>query len=251
MEGINTRNDVFGTDADPVIITLGPKYGTHPDWPPYTHKISMEFELEHGTPMLAPIDMVFIGFSNRNAKQRTRGEQVDAPYNDLMLCFESASPDWPGMIICVYHLVSSPLLRGHNVDPECGECEEWGDRTQAQGHLYFDTNDFEIDNEGNADKCEALIGRTVRRGEVIGYAGSVGEHAMASFCFKVLHTTENPTVTSGNRYLHWVQPGTFFYWKCYTPDADFPSGVLAYPFECGGYQLPATQQEVDFKYEAD
>lgn len=251
MEGINTHTHIFGTDADPDIITLGPKYGTNPDWPPYSNKYGMEFELEHGEPVLAPIDMVLIGFSNRNAKQRTRGEQIDTPYDDLLLCFESASPDWPGMIICVYHLVSSPLLLGHNQNPDCGECEEWGDRTQAQGHLYFDTNDYEFSNEGEADKCEALIGRTVKRGEVIGYAGSVGTHSMASFCFKVSHTTENPTVTRGNRYLHWVQPGTFFYWKCYSLDTDFPSGVLAYPFECGGYQLPAEQRGVDFKYEID
>src|SRR4030042_178076 len=60
MEGINTHNHVFGTDADPDIITLGPKYGTNPDWPPYPNKYGMEFELEHGTPVLAPIDMVLM-----------------------------------------------------------------------------------------------------------------------------------------------------------------------------------------------
>ncbi len=45
-----------------------------------------------------------------------------------------------------------------------------------------------------------------------------------------------------------VQPGAFFYWKCYGPDANFPSGVLAYPFECEGYQLSAEQYDVNFKY---
>jgi hypothetical protein len=98
--------------------------------------------------------------------------------------------------------------------------------------------------------CEALIGYTVKRGELIGFAGSVGTHSFADFCFKVSDTSENPTVQRGNRYLHWVQPGSFFYWKCYSPDADFPSGVLAYPFECDGYQLPAEQHDVNFKYTA-
>jgi hypothetical protein len=72
MEGINTHSQVFGTDADPNIITLGPKLGTNPDWPPYLNKFGMEFELDHGTPVLAPVDMVLVGFSNRNASYRIR-----------------------------------------------------------------------------------------------------------------------------------------------------------------------------------
>ena len=248
MEGINTHTHVFGTGADPNIITLGPKVGSHPDWEPYHNKYGMEFELNHGTPVLAPIDMVLVGFSNKNANYRIQSGQKQTPYNDLMLCFESASPDWPGMIIVVYHLLSSPLLLGHNQDPDCGECEEWGSTVQAQGHLFYDINEHIYPENSNARSCDALIGHTVKRGELIGFAGSVGTHSMASFCFKVPHTSENPTVQKGNRYLHWVQPGSFFYWKCYSPDAKFPSGVLAYPFECEGYQLPAEQYDVNFKY---
>jgi hypothetical protein len=71
---------------------------------------------------------------------------------------------------------------------------------------------------------------------------------MAPFCFKVSDTSINPTVIKGNRYLHWVQPSSFFYWKSYRPDAIFPRGVLAYPFETDGYQLPAEQHDVNFKY---
>ena len=248
MEGINTHSHVFGTGADPDIITLGPGLGSNPDWTPYPNKYSMEFELPHGTPVLAPLDMTLIGFSNRNAGYRIQSGQKHAPFNDLMLCFESASPDWPGMIIIVYHLYTSPLLPGHYQDPDCGECEEWGDRTQAEGHLYFDFNDFVTSGEGNAGSCAALIGYTVKRGGLIGFAGSVGDHSMASFGFKVSHTSENATVRRGNRYLHWVQPSSFFYWKCYSPDAIFPGGVLAYPFECDGYQLPTEQYDVNFKY---
>ncbi|MFC2038388.1 hypothetical protein ACFLUG_01265 [Chloroflexota bacterium] len=248
MEGINTHNQVFGTDADPDIITLGPKLGTNPDWEPYLNKTSMEFELDHGTPVLAPLDMVLVGFNNRNAEYRTRDDQKDAPYNDLELCFESTSPDWPGMIICVYHLSDSPLLPGHNLNPDCGEVEEWGSTTQVQGRLYYDFGDYNLPGMGNAGSCEALIGQSVKRGQLIGFAGSVGSHSMAAFRFKVSHTSENPTVRKGNRNLHWVQPGTFFYWKCYSPGADFPGGVLAYPFECEGYRLPAEQHDLDFKY---
>jgi hypothetical protein len=250
MECINTHTQVFGTGADPDIITLGPKTGSHPDWPPYPNKYSVEFELPHGTPVLAPVDMVLVGFSNKNAEYRIQSGIKHAPFNDLMLCFESASPDWPGLIVIVYHLLSSPLLIGHNQNPDCGECEEWGDLEQAEGRLFFDTNEQTVSEKGNASSCEALIGYTVKRGELIGFAGSVGDHSMASFGFKVSHTSENPTVIKGNRYLHWVQPDAFFYWKCYSLDTVFPSGVLAYPFECDDYTLPVEQHNVNFKYTA-
>ena len=250
MAGINTHTEVYGTDADPNLITLGPKLGTHPDWKTYAGKRGMEFELPHGTPILAPIDMVLVGFSNNSAEYRIQEGTKFTPFDDLLLCFESASPDWPGMIIVIYHLYSSPLLPGHLQNPECSRCEEWGSSIQAQGHLFFEYTDDVVPGKGNTSACEALIGYTVKRGELIGFAGSVGTHSMAPFCFKVSDTSENPTVQKGNRYLHWVQPGSFFYWKSYSPDANFPSGVLAYPFECDGYQLPIEQHDVNFKYTA-
>ena len=92
------------------------------------------------------------------------------------------------------------------------------------------------------------MGRLVKRGEVIGYAGSVGNHSMAPFRFKVQDTSVNPNVGLGDKHLHWVQPGSFFYWKCYSPEADYPSGVLAYPFACEEYQLPPEQIDMNFKY---
>jgi len=251
MEGINTQTQVFGAGADPNIITLGPRVGSHPDWTPYPNKYGMEFVLDYATPVLAPIDMVLVGFSNRNANYRIQSGEKVSPFDDLMLCFESASPDWPGMIIVVYHLFTSPLLLGHNQNPDCGECEEWGSRVQQQGRLFFDVNDIVSPEKGNASSCDALLGYTVKRGELIGFAGSVGIYSSVSFCFKVSHTSENPTVKKGNRYLHWVQPSSFFYWKCYGPHADFPGGVLAYPFECEGYQLPVEQHDIDFKYTAN
>jgi hypothetical protein len=101
MVGINTHMEVYGTDADPNIITLGPKLGSHPNYKTYPGKRGMEFELKHGTPLLAPIDMVLIGFSDASANYRIQEGQKNTPFNDLMLWFESASPDWPGMIIFV------------------------------------------------------------------------------------------------------------------------------------------------------
>lgn len=249
MEGINTHPEVYGTGADPNIITLGPKLGAHPDYPTYPAKHGMEFELAHGTPVLAPVDMIFAGFQNNNAKYDISDDgQKITPANDLMLVFESASPEWPGMLIKTYHLYSSPLLRGHYQNPDCGESENPGLSVQTKGHLAAAYGDGITVVKGNVSACEPLLGFKVKRGELIGYAGSVGTHSMAPFCFKVSDTSISPIVKEGNKYLHWVQPSAFFYWKCYSPDADFPSGVLAYPFECDGYHLPAEQRDVNFKY---
>lgn len=252
LDGINTHTDVYGTGADPNIITLGPKAGGATRGEPYPNKTSMEFELSHGAPVLAPVDMALVGFDNRNADHRTGPDgQKQTPFNDLELCFESVSPDWPGMIICAYHLSTSPLLLGHDQNPGCGKVEEWRGTFQSKGDIFFEFDDYSSREEGNAGSCDALIGRPVARGELIGFAGSAGTHSMAPFRFKVPHTSENPTVQRGNRYLHWVQPGSFFYWKCFSPEAEFPSGVLAYPFECDGYQVPANQADVDFKFPSD
>ncbi len=249
MESINTHTHIFGTGADPEMITLGPKVGGHLDWEPYPNKTSMEFELDHGVAVLAPIDMVLVGFNNRNAAYRLRSDgNKQAPYNDLELCFASASADWPEMIVCSYHLVSSPLLRGHNQDPNCGEVEEWPGDIQAQGRIFYAFDEVVLAENNAASSCDALIGYSVKRGELIGFAGSVGSHSMAPFRFKVSGASENPIVRRGNRYLHWVQPGSFFYWKCHQPDAISPSGVLAYPFECDGFQLSADQHDVNYKY---
>ncbi|MFH0830128.1 MAG: hypothetical protein V1887_03130 [Candidatus Aenigmatarchaeota archaeon] len=242
MEGANTHPEVYGTGADPNIITLGPKTGAHPDWPTYPNKLGMEFELQRGTPVLAPIDMVLVGVNNRGAAYRIQNGEKVSPFDDLGLYFESASPDWPNMIIFTYHLMSSPLVLKDNQS----DVQEWGTVLRAQGHLFYDVSDYMAPE--NAVSCDAMIGRLVRRGELIGFAGSVGNHSMAPFCFKVSSASENPTIQNGNRYLHWVQPSSFFYWKCYSSDADFPGGVLAYPFECDGYQLPAEQRDVNFKY---
>lgn len=267
MDGINTHTEVFGTDSDPKMITLGPQLGSHPELPAYDTHHGLVFELKiHGTPVIAPIDMTLVGFQN-NSSYRTDGQNI-TPMDDLVLFFESTSPDWPGMIIFVYHLSSSPLLLGQNIDPACSAVEEpRGENIQALGHLYMGMRDYVSDDKNNASACKALIGYTVKRGELIGFAGTVpnsngiGTHSFVDIGFKVSDASENPFFglkgsdisgerqdKTGNRYLHWVQPSTFFYWKSYSPDTNFPSGVLAYPFEADGYRLPAEQHDVNFKY---
>ena len=193
--------------------------------------------------------MTLIGFQNNSVKEGTGADgKKYSPFNDVVLYFESASPDWPGMVMVAYHLYSSPLLLGHYQNPECGDVEVGSKNAPAEGYLFFPYDDYVTPSKGNVETCQALIGRKVKRGELIGYAGNVGEHSFASFCFKVSDKSINPTVKKGNRNLHWVQPALFFYWKSYSPNASIPSGVLTYPFEIDGYQLPAEQHDVNFKY---
>ncbi len=246
MEGINTHTELYGTGADPDIITLGPKVGGHPGWKSYQHKPGMSFEAyKGGSPVLAPFDMVLVGF--RDTSTQIVSGKTSAHSDDVKLFFESASPDWPGVYLTVYHLLTSPLLTGHT------------QRTSndlmappAQGYQLFWDGNYTVSPTSNAASYGALIGYKVKRGELIGFAGTVpagvGTHSFADFYFDVPDTSINPNIKNGNKNLHLVQPGSFFYWQSYSPDAIFPSGVLAYPFEIDGYQLPAEQRDVNFKY---
>lgn len=247
MEDVNSHQEVYGTGADPNIITLGPKTGARPEWEPYPNKHSVDFELDSKTPILAPIDMELIGVINNGAVYKIENGEKITPFDDLTLFFKSANTDWPEMIVEVYHLRNSPLV----FKDSQSEVEEWGTDKflRAEGHLFYEFDDYPAPK--NAISPNAMIGRLVRRGELIGFAGNVGSHSMASFGFKVLHASKNPTVKRGNQYLHWVQPSSFFYWKCYGPNADFSGGILAYPFECNGYKLPIKQHNVNFKYSKD
>ena len=246
MAGINSHTEYDGTGADPNIITLGPKVGGRPGFPTYEHKPGMSFEAyNRGSPVLAPFDMVLVGF--RDSSQNVPGGLAD----DVKLFFLSASPDWPGVYMTVYHLLNSPLLTGHtqstNNDPSA---------LPAQGFQLFWDGNYTVEPTGDAASYGALIGYKVKRGELIGFAGTVpvpdgvASHSFADFYFDVPDISVNPNIKTGDIHLHLVQPGAFFYWKSYSPDAIFPSGVLAYPFECDGYQLPAEQHDVNFKYTA-
>ena len=248
MDGINTHTESYGTGADPNIITLGPKVGGHPGWEPYRHKPGMSFEAyTDGSPVLAPFDMVLVGFRDTST-QLVSGE-TSAHSDDVKLFFESASPDWPGAYLTVYHLLTSPLLTGHTQRASNDLMAP-----PAQGYQIFWDGNYTISPTGNATSYGALIGYKVKRGELIGFAGTVpapdnvGTHSFADFYFDVPDTSVNPNIQNGNAHLHLVQPGSFFYWKSYSPNADFPSGVLAYPFETDGYKLPAEQRDVNYKY---
>ena len=249
MEGINTHTELYSNiGADQNMITLGPKVDSYSRKIAYLGKFGFEFELDTHAPLLASMDMTFTGFQNNSIEYKIENGQRVAPVNDLMLSFESDSPDWPGVVIVLYHVYTSPLVPGHYQNPNCGDIEIGSNKLQSEGHIFFAYDDYTVSPNNNAESCRALIGHKVKRGELIGYAGNVGENSFASFCFKVPDKSINPTVKSGNRNLHWVQPASFFYWKSYSPDVDFPSGVLAYPFEIDGYQLPAEQRDVNFKY---
>ena len=130
MSGINEMHKVllkknskirFGTHADPKVITLGPKKGGKPGFKPYKGKHSLDIDMPLDTPILAPIDMTFIGFKNNSAEKNKK----DKPFDDLEMCFESDSEDWPGMIVCFYHLRTSALMKGHLVNDECSRIKNY------------------------------------------------------------------------------------------------------------------------------
>jgi len=249
LNNINSESHRYGTGADPNFVTLGPKIG-YPSWSPYAGKTSINFIVSHAAPILAPTHMMLVGYKNRSAKYRTREEIRQSPYNDLELCFRSIDSDWPEMVTCAYHLMTSPLLTGHGINPGCIEDDEWGTSgsRQTEGWIFYETNDAFSKATASSSECGGLLGKTVARGDVIGYSGSIGTHAQSPFRFKVPDASKNPLVEQGDKHLHWVQPSSFFFWKCYGPDVRFPPGVLAYPFECGGYKLPSPQSDSNFKY---
>lgn len=242
MTGINSHHDRllsedsiirFGTQADPATVTLGPTDGGYPDWPPYDGKHSLNIKMPLQTAVLAPLDVRFVGLKNRSAEYRQDdpNDQHQSPFDDLMLCFESASDDWPGMVFCAYHLYTSPLLPGHLQHEDCGIQEKWDGGGAEAGRIYYLDNSTDQQRR-NPESCAPLLGAVVQRGGVIGYSGTVGDNPHTGFMFKVRAEGKNPLTEQGDPYLHWVQPKVFFYWQCYTDDAAFQPGVLAYPFDC-------------------
>ncbi len=215
----------------------------------YTGKTGVNFEIGLGKPILAPTDARFIGFNNRNSDFRNGMDgTLQVPFDDLELCFESISSDWPGLIFCFYHLQNSPLLLGINKSPLCSNAKEWPGPMRADGWQFYTENDYAVPTGSAATSCQALLGREVKRGDVIAYSGTVGSHSQAPIKMKVPDKSINPTVKSGDRNLHWVQGDVFFYWKCFGKDVQFEQGVLAYPWECNGYAVPVEEQSVNFKY---
>ncbi|TRZ54293.1 MAG: hypothetical protein D4S00_09250 [Streptomycetaceae bacterium] len=250
MVGINDQHWLFSGGMDPNSVTLGPKTGTHPEFGSYDGKSGVNFEIGFGLPILAPIDARFIGFNNRNADYRSADAlgPLRQPFDDLALCFESTGLDWPGMIFCFYHLKNSPLLLGINKSPLCSNATEWPGPLRAEGWQFYTNNDGYTFGNSISASCQGLLGRTVKRGDVIAYSGTVGTHSQAPITMKVPDKSINPTIIKGDKNLHWVQGDAFFYWKCFAQDAIFEKGVLAYPWECGGYQAPREQRLVSFKY---
>lgn len=249
MVGINDQHGQFSGGMDPAYVTLGPKVGTHPEFGTYDTKNGVNFEIGYALPILAPIDAKFIGFNNRNSDFRNGMDgTLQAPFDDLALCFESTNSDWPGLIFCFYHLLNSPLLLGINTSPLCSNAKEWPGPLRAEGWQFFTNNDDNKIGDKTSASCQALLGRAVKRGDVLAYSGTVGTHSQAPITMKVPDKSINPTIIKGDRNLHWVQGDVFFYWKCFSKNSSFEKGVLAYPWECGGYKAPVEQRSVSFKY---
>ncbi len=250
MVGINDQHAQFTGGMDPNYVTLGPKTGTHPEMGSYDTKIGVNFEIAYGLPILAPIDARFISFNNRNSDYRAADNlgPLRQPFDDLDLCFESTHADWPGLIFCFYHLKNSPLLLGIDKSALCSNAKEWPGPLRAEGWQFGTTGEGYLFGNSISASCQALLGRTLKRGDVIAYSGTVGTHSQAPITMKVPNEAINPTVTKGDKNLHWVQGDVFFYWKCFSKDAVFEKGVLTYPWECGGYQAPREQRSVSFKY---
>lgn len=256
MKGINTQQFLWGGGMDPAFVTLGPKLGVQGDSGAYSTKSGVNYEIGAGIPILAPIDSRFISFNNRNSDYTIKSDAksviqgaLNTPFNDLELCFESTSSDWPGLIYCFYHLGNTPMLLGIDIEPLCSNAKEWPGTLRAEGWQFFTESDYAIVGNSVSASCGALLGREVKRGDVIGYSGMTGPFSQAPIRMKVPNKEINPTVKrTGNLNLHWVQGDAFFYWKCYAPDATFEQGVLAYPWECGGYKVPKEQSSMQFKY---
>jgi hypothetical protein len=249
MTGINTQQHLFSGGMDPEFVTLGPKEGLHPELGSYPGKIGVNYELPLNSPILAPLDSKFVGFNNRNSDARNGMDgTLQVPFDDLQLCFESTSKDWPGLSYCFYHLRNSPLLQGININKLCSNAKLWPGPLRAEGRQFYAENDGMQPRSTTSKSCKALLGKNIKRGSIIAYAGTVGSHSQAPITVKVRDSSINPTVINGDPFLHWVQSDVFFYWKCYSPKVIFELGVLAYPFECGGYKVPAVQRSLKFKY---
>eukprot|EP00614_Pseudopedinella_elastica_P007762 CAMPEP_0172598354 /NCGR_PEP_ID=MMETSP1068-20121228/18393_1 /TAXON_ID=35684 /ORGANISM="Pseudopedinella elastica, Strain CCMP716" /LENGTH=322 /DNA_ID=CAMNT_0013398197 /DNA_START=274 /DNA_END=1242 /DNA_ORIENTATION=- len=234
-----------GTDADSAMITYGPTEAFNPSSPTYPGSTSVTFEGVLHEPVLAPIRAKFIGWMNRNVLQRSRDDGiVQSPYNDLELCFESLEKaKWPQAIFCVYHLYTTPLLRGHlESNSDCWEQSTWGSmEQQGEGRTFYETTEMHIHDGGpRARACKALLGRTVEAGDVIGYSGRVDTHAMVPMRWKVKTDFKNPLQDSGDTcgdpYLQWTQPMRFLEFACSR------SARLA-PVEAAGTPLLDTESD--------
>ncbi len=101
---------MFGTPADPDMVTLGPKKDQRLESSPYKGKTSLNIKMPLSMPILAPLDLEFVGYKNRHAKMRKSSSgKVYQPFDDLELCFKSINRQIP-LVMCAYHLRSTPLL---------------------------------------------------------------------------------------------------------------------------------------------
>ena len=230
----------FGTPADSKMITLGPKKleNYFNNMPPYNGKTSINIKMPLGTKVIAPMDFKFIGYKNRNAEFRKTSQGILQPFDDLELCFHSIDQN-PSIIMCAYHLKSSPLLPKMFKNAKCNTRKDWdiGDASVSKaGIIFYETNTSKYSYSGpSGDTCGAVIGQTIKRGEIIGISGTVGNNPHTAFRFKVFNAKRNPLASTSKVYdvnYHWVQPTIFFDWACFKPNENFPAQMMTYPFHC-------------------
>ena len=230
----------FGTPADPKMITLGPKKLEQyfDEMPPYNGKTSINIKMPLGTKVIAPMDMQFIGYKNRNADFRKTSSGILKPFDDLELCFHSVERN-PAVVMCAYHLKTSPLLPKMFKNAKCNTRQDWdvGDAGVSKaGLIFYEKNTSEYSYLGpNADDCGAVLGKKIRRGQVIGISGAVGKNPHTGFRFKVRNSQRNNLASTNKIYdvkYHWVQPTIFFDWVCFKPNQNFSKQMMTYPFSC-------------------
>ena len=227
----------FGTPADPNMVTLGPKYDAKLTLPPYKGKTSLNIKMPLSTAVLAPLDLEFVGYKNRHAEMRATPMGVYQPFDDLELCFKSINRETP-LVMCAYHVRSSPLLPELFKTKLCNVRPDWnfGDKQVPKaGLVYFETKTSKYDDLKNDDVCGAKIGTIMKRGQILAYSGTVGANAHTGFRFKVYDEKPNPILDKKKTFninLHWVQPRVFFDWQCFDESQTFETEVLTYPFDC-------------------
>jgi hypothetical protein len=164
MAGINTENPRFDGQMDPAYVTLGPTEGLFPEFGFYPSKIGINYRVALNAPILAPLNSKFIGFNNRNSDARNGMDgTLQAPFDDLQLCFESTNKEWPGLIYCFYHLKNSPLLKGIHTTKLCSNSKMWPGKLRAGGRQFYGENDLIRPADAASAACGALLGKKLKR----------------------------------------------------------------------------------------
>ena len=243
----------YGDQAHPDMITLGPKRDERLDTSSYEGNRSIEIRMPLSTPVLAPLDLEFVGYINRSAKMRKSSSgKIKQPYDDLELCFKSINRKTQ-LVMCVYRARSSPLLPKLFKTKWCNVRPDWDSSERGVpkgGLIYYERNTTKYYDFKKDDVCGVKIGTIIKRGEILAYPGAQGDKTRIDFRFKVYDEKPNSLLDKKKTFnvnLHWVQPTVFFDWECFEEGQAYGSEVLTYPFDCKPlYELNSSEQS-DFE----